>query len=230
MNYIQINKSRMYSTVNKVLESHRPLYAGIDELVTAQGQLTNYLDLVGNYRQVQELNHNGLTNNKAMLKEQLTTSVSKVVSGLSAFATATKDMVLLTRVNYKPYMLQKPDPVLADIARLILHEALPLQRELEKYFVTGDDLTQMETLIVQFVDSIPQKRVAANFSKVSTRNIAGVFQATDKLLKDEIDVLMLPFRFTQPDFYHTYKNARLIVNYTGRRKTQDSTQSPAVPS
>ncbi|MGD9931963.1 MAG: hypothetical protein AB7U05_18230 [Mangrovibacterium sp.] len=230
MNSLQVNKSRMYQAVNKVLERNLALYAGINELVAAQGQLTNHLDLIGNYRQVQELNHSGLTNNKAMLKEQLINSVSKVVSGLLAFATATKDKVLLKRVNYKPYMLQKPDPVLADIARLILHEALPLQSDLEKYFVSGADLTQLETLIAQFVESIPQKRVALNFSKVSTRNIADVFMATDKLLKTEIDILMMPFQFTQPDFYNTYKNARLIVSYTGRRKIQDSTQSPAVPS
>jgi hypothetical protein len=41
----------------------------------------------------------------------------------------------------------------------------------------------------------------------------------DQLLKEEVDVLMLPFQFTQPDFYNAYKNARIIVDYTGRGKT-----------
>jgi hypothetical protein len=230
MNYIQINKSRMYQAVNKVLERNLASYAGIDELVAAQGQLTNYLVLIDVNRQVQESNHTGLTSNKTLLKEQLTTKVLKVVAGLSAYATATKDMVLLTRVNYKPYTMQKPDPLVADIARLILNEATRLQNELGKYFITEADLTELEMLIGQFRESIPQKRVASNYSKVSTLNIAGVFAATDKLLKTEIDMLMMPFQFTQPDFYHTYKNARLIVKYTGKRKTQDEPQETAAQS
>ena len=221
MNNIQINKSRMYQTVNKVLESNRQMYAGIEELGAAQGQLTNYLELIGSYRQVQELNQTGLTGNKMMLKERLTNQLLKLVAGLSAYATVTRNTVLLAKVFYKPYALQKPDPVLADIARLILNEAKSYQNELTRFFVTQADLTELETLVTQFMEAIPQKRVATNYSKVSTLNIAAVFAASDKLLKNETDMLMLPFRFTQPDFYEAYKNARIIVKYSGRKKTQE---------
>jgi hypothetical protein len=230
MNASQINKSRMYQAVNKVLESNLALYAGIEELVAAQGQLTNYLELIDSNRQVQEVNQTGLTNNKALLKERLTTQVMKVVAALAAHATATKDTVLLSRVNYRPSALQKPDPLLNDIARLILKEARNQEGALDKYFVLAGDLSELENLITLFKDAIPQKRVATNISKVSTLNIAGVFVAMDRLLKTETDILMMPFRFTQPDFYHAYKNARIIVNYTGRKKTQESAQLPAAQS
>jgi len=40
----------------------------------------------------------------------------------------------------------------------------------------------------------------------------------DKLLKDELDALVDPFQFSQPDFFNSYKNARNIVDYSGRGK------------
>ena len=49
-------------------------------------------------------------------------------------------------------------------------------------------------------------------------NIREVFNAQDLLLREQIDVLMQPFRFTQSDFYNAYRNARLIVDYAGRSK------------
>lgn len=230
MNILQVNKSRMYQAVNKVLEANRSLYSGFDELVAAHGQLIDYLGLIDANRQVQEANQSGLTNNKAMQKERLITQVLKVVAALAAHATAIKDPVLLAKVNYRSSALQKPDPLLVDVAKLILNEARIQENALGKYFVNANDLTELENLIILFKESIPQKRVASNVSKVSTMNIAGVFAAADKSLKKEADIYMMPFRFVQPDFYNAYKNARLIVKYTGKRKTQEGLQQTAAQS
>lgn len=227
MNATQINKSRMYLATSQVLETNQASYAGIEELVAAAVRLKSYLTLIEENRQVQELNQTGFTNNKLLLKEQLTTTLLKVIAALAAHATATKDTVMLSRVNYRPSALQKPDPVLADIARLIHSEAVKVEALLVKYFVTVADLAELERLTQQFKEAIPQKRVATNISKVSTKNIAGVFAETDKLLKSEIDLLMMPFQFTQPDFYNAYKNARIIVNYSGRGKTPEQPVPPA---
>lgn len=226
MNAVQINKSRMYMATNQVLETNQASYAGMEELVVAVQQLKGYNEVLTEYRQIQELNQTGLTSNKLLLKEKLTTQLLKVVSALTAHATATKDAVLLSRVSYRPSALLKPDPVLADIALLIYNEGMRVGEPLGKYFVTEEDLAVLDSLILQFKESIPQKRVATNVSKVSTMNIAAVFAATDKLLKTEIDLLMLPFQFNNPDFYNAYKNARIIVNYSGRGKGTDEPPQP----
>jgi hypothetical protein len=41
------------------------------------------------------------------------------------------------------------------------------------------------------------------------------------MLREEMDVLMLLFEETQPDFYKAYKNARIIVDYSGRGPSTD---------
>ena len=42
------------------------------------------------------------------------------------------------------------------------------------------------------------------------------------MLRTEIDVLMLLFEETQPDFYKAYKNARIIVDYSGGGPSKDT--------
>ena len=37
----------------------------------------------------------------------------------------------------------------------------------------------------------------------------------------EVDVLMMPFQFSQADFYNAYKNARIIVDYKGGGKKEE---------
>ncbi|MEK7719031.1 MAG: hypothetical protein AAB347_05390, partial [Bacteroidota bacterium] len=96
--------------------------------------------------------------------------------------------------------------------------ALPLKTDLAKYFISEAEFLKMDRLLSEFKLAIPKRRVSLNISKVSTGNIDGVFKAQDKLLKDQIDALVQPFQFSQPDFFNAYKNARNIVDYSGRGK------------
>ena len=38
--------------------------------------------------------------------------------------------------------------------------------------------------------------------------------------------LVAPFQFSQPDFYSQYKNARQIVDYTGRGQQKPEVEEP----
>lgn len=217
----------MYLATDKVLDANQALFAGLDELTAAHLRLKNLLQQIEANRQVQEANQTGITENKATLRNALLLQVQKCIAGLTAYATATKNAALRKKVFYTPTALMRmPDPVFADVARLISGEANKLAAELEKYFITADDLAELPDLIARFKDAIPQKRVATNVSKVSTLNIAEVFSAADKLLKNEIDLYLLPFQLAQPDFYNAYKNARIIVNYNGRSKTPEVPEEP----
>ena len=106
--------------------------------------------------------------------------------------------------------------------------AVALKDEMTRYFIGDAEMKGMEQLLDEFALAIPKKRVATSLSKTSTDNIEGTFTAQEKLLKDQIDVLMLLFQDSNPDFYSAYKNARATVNYTGRGKTAVTEASAAV--
>lgn len=219
MNKSQINKFRMYEAVDLGFASHSELIQKFDELISARQRLQAGLQVIGQNRQVQEVDRTGLTKNKVQLRSELVNLILQFSAAIKAYATVIKNLDLKTRANYNPSELKTvSDPVLADIGLLLKDLATPYSKELLKYFIGEAEFTELDRLLVEFKTSIPKSRAAGNVSKTSTKNIGGIFEAMDKLLREEIDVLMLPFQFKESDFYNIYKNARSIVNYTGRGK------------
>ena len=219
MNKKQINKSRMFDTVDSVLDKNAELFAMLPELVSAHQKLKEGKALILQNRQVQEAETSGLTTSKELVKADFISCVLKFSAALRAYATSIKNEDLKAKAHYALSDLKKsPDPILFDIGALLLSLANPIKSELTKYSIGEGEIAEMGALLPAFKLAYPQQRVATTESKMSTDNIDKVYKSTIKLLKDVIDELMLPFQFSQPDFYNTYKNARIIVNYSGRGK------------
>jgi len=229
MNKRQINKSRMFETVDSVLDKNSSLFESISELVSAHRRFKEGKILILQYRQVQEAETSGLTTSKEIVKADFINSILKFSAALRAYATSTKNEDLKAKAHYVSSELKKvADPILFDIGTLLFGLADPIKTELTKYSVGEEEIAELEALLPAFKLAYPQQRVATTESKMSTGNIDKVFKSTMKLLKEVIDELMLPFQFSQPDFYNTYKNARLIVNYSGRGKGKpDKPDGPA---
>jgi hypothetical protein len=219
MNQNQINKARMYGAVCLVFDNHAGLIQPFPELVSALQRLKDGQSLILEYRLVQEADNSGLTTNRDIVKADFIESILKFSAALRAYATSTKNEDLKAKAHYVSSDLKKsPDPILFDIGTLLYGLANPVKTKLAKYSVGDEEFGVMEKLLAIFKLAYPQQRVATAESKVSTLNIGKVFKSMDNLLKDEIDEMMLPFQFTQTDFYNIYKNARKIVNYSGRGK------------
>ena len=202
-----------------VFDTHSELIAAIGDLPAVQQRLKAGQLVIGENRQVQEADSTGLTKNKTGLRGGLIMKILQFSAALMAYATTAKNVELKTKANYTASELKTvPDSVLFDIGVLLMGLSIPIKADLTKYFVGEAEFKEIERLLADFKLAIPKRRVATSVSKASTGNIGEVFKAQDKLLKDEIDALMLPFRFTQPDFFNSYKNARIIVDYSGRGK------------
>lgn len=227
MDKVQINKTRMYAATDLSLDDNSALLADYDELVTAHQKLKTGISVIDENRQVQEADNTGLTKVKTEIREDLIRQILQFSGGLKAYATGAKNLDLKTKADYSYSELRNsPDKVLFDIGTLLMGLAIPLKTGLAKFSLGEDEFKKMESSLPAFKNAIPQKRVASTVSKVSTLNIGDEFNAIDKLLKDEIDSLMLPFQFTHPDFYNAYKNARIIVDYSGRGKTKPGNPLP----
>jgi len=209
----------MFETVDSVLDKNSSLFELIPELVSAHRLLKEGKTLILQYRQVQEAETSGLTTTKENVKTDFINSILKFSAALRAYATSTKNEDLKAKAHYVSSELKKAaDPILFDIGTLLFGLANPIKTKLTKYSVGENEIAELEALLPAFKLAYPQQRVATTESKMSTGNIDKVFKSTMKLLKEVIDELMLPFQFSKPDFYNTYKNARLIVNYSGRGK------------
>ena len=219
MNARQINKSRMYGATVLVLDNNSHFFEGLPELVAAHQQLKEKMAAIDSQRQVQVVDNKGLTKNKTLLREELTTLLLRTVSALTAVAAATGDVVLKSRVAYHASDLHKrSDRIICDIAVHVSGMAAPVVTDLQKFFVGPEELARLDTLTAALKSAIPLNRVASSTTKVSTGNIQAVSHEIDLLLRTKMDLLLKPFEFTVPDFYHAYRNSRSIVNYGGRGK------------
>ena len=170
-------------------------------------------------RQIQEAKTTGLTLQKKVKREKLVQGITKFSAALRGYAASANDEEIRAKADYTPSnLLRVADSVMYDIGMLLYGMAVSHKDEMVRYFIGDAELKGMEQLLTEFALAIPKKRVATSLSKTSTDNIENTFSAQEKLLRDEIDVLMLLFQDSNPDFYKAYKNARAIVNYTGRGK------------
>ena len=221
----------MYQATQLVLSNYSEFYASVASLVQAYQNLSSAIEQIVENREVQELATSGLTMEKETLKEKLVTQILKVSSALVAYATSIKDQNLKTKAHYNPSRLVvASDGVVADIGQVIAGLAVDSIDELAVYFVDQSELDLLNQLIVEFRAAIPQNRVATSSRKSSTKKLNELFKSTDLLLKEELDLFMMPFRFTKAEFYDQYRNARIIVDYTGRRKTEEPETPGAEPS
>ena len=219
MNKRQLNKWRMFGSVVTVLDENSALVSSLNDLAAAIERFKSGQLIINQNRQVQEAKTTGLTMNKKVKREKLFQMITKFSAALKGYATLVNDEEIKAKADYnRSDLLRVADSVLYDIGMLLYGMAIAHKDDMVRYFIGDAELKGMEQLLTEFVLAIPKKRVATSLSKTSTDNIESTFASQEKLLRDEIDVLMLLFQDNNPDFYKAYKNARAIVNYTGRGK------------
>jgi hypothetical protein len=172
-------------------------------------------------QQVLVVDHKGFTRTKVELRSEVTLKIQKFSRALKAEATAEKNSDLLTKATYNVSRLNRlADPILFDVGLMLFNLANPMREQLAKFFLSEDDFKQTESLLAEFKAAIPQRRMATTVSKSSTQKVTDVFRSLDRLLREVIDVYVAPYQYENPDFYREYRNARIIVGYTGRGKSK----------
>lgn len=224
----QINKLNMYEAVQAFLAGTQATWTPVAAIGTAKTEFDNKLTAIRTERQKQEKDASGLVTERKLLRETLTRQTLKVSGALLAYSSATGNAELMAVANYSPSNLaQSRDNIFYDKARIISEAASPLATQLTGYNLVAADLTQLQTLLGQYLTAIPKRRNAAAVSKSATAAIRALFKDADLLLRKKLDMLMLSFRISNPDFYANYQNARIIVDLGAGRKAKETPETQA---
>jgi len=227
MRKILVNKGRMYYATIRVLNKFANVFSGNAELNEAKQQLTDGMGEINLEEEVLAVDNTGLTTSKDELRAEFTLCLLKMATGLKAYATTQKDTKFFVKVNYQLSDLNRlPDPILLNTGSMLFKLANPMREKLVRFFLTDDDLTRVEKMLVDFEAAFSDKRVAITVSKSSNVKVLEVFRSKDKLLKEVIDILVAPYQYPNPDFFREYTNARIIVGYTGRGKSNPDQEPP----
>lgn len=222
----QSNKLRMYLAVQKVLGEHAALWNSIQALNTAASNLNSLIEELLRQSREQQKDHTGFAQNKEALRDELEQQALKVAVGLTALATANKDLILKPRVQTTPSDLSRMrETALYDRCNELHLLAQLKQSELQAFFVSAEDINKLQVLNENFKKTIPEPRTAIGERKLATASLADLYDETDELLNETIDDLVGIFQQVQPGFYGVYTSARLIVDAGKTGRSQPATET-----
>ena len=215
----QLNQQAMLESVATFLGLRATDLAVNPVIATIAATLTNILQRIRDLKQVQDKTTKGATRTKSEIETAIIRGILKIGAALKAYATEAKNYELLSIATFSETDIKRlRDSNLADKARTISEAAAPVAGELNIYMVTSADVTDLGDNIPAYLQALPGSRGVLVQTKQSTAGIQAKLDEGKLLLKEKLDVHMLPYKSSMPTIYGEYQNARIIVDKAGTQK------------
>lgn len=222
------NLLRMFNAVLQYLKQNpaawpenEPVGVVLEEMAIRVGQ-------VESTRQMVDTDQSGVTREKTAFKAELTEATLALASVIYAMAVRTNNLLLQGKTNLRESDLTRlSEAGLATVAKNVLDLANENLDQLAPYQVTAETVANQETILKNYKDSLAIPRATVAERKAANEKIKTLVKQTSQLLDSQLDRLMMPYKKTNPDFYHGYKNARKIVDYGIRHEKPEDPETPA---
>ena len=219
MDDIQERKLSTYYVVAAVLnaEEFRPIWSPMEEFAGNVAELGVLMEKIRNALEIQATDRTGTTIEKKLARVRLVDAMLPVIYGVRALGIFTNDEELEMSIWFNRWQLMHSrDNLLASRALVVYEKAFPLRNELVKCKVTEADIVRVTVLNEEFRELMPQPRWETVQRKGATDELRRLFKATDDLLYNVIDQVIMIFKVANPEFVERYFFARRIVD-TGVR-------------
>lgn len=201
--------------LNENLSITKDLPAFAEALQAANATL-DAVAAADNRRQQDKL---AITISKRQYREGLAHQAQLVANAIVTYATAQNDLGLKKAMNFsRSDLYHSNDKELESYITNILGMAQKLSEELKKYGISDE-------VMKSYAARVEEYRVAANEPRISQAERVEAGQQIDdglrKLsdqLKNQLDKLMLQYKYSHPEFYNQYRQKRQLIN-GARRKT-----------
>ena len=213
-------KLNMYNAVVSYCNDNAAIVASVPAFQTA---FNNFQGLFGNIIETAQLEASVITG-VAMDKSQARNAVAEKAAGIAAavyaYAISIGNNTLKERVHYSLNdLLYLRDELLGPACIDISQAANDNIAALAPYNITAAVLTDFGTLIETYMDSVAAPRNAITQRAAYSASIKNYFKNADNILKTQMDKIALLFKTTNPEFYTTYLNNRIILD-AGTSATQ----------
>jgi hypothetical protein len=217
MNSKQENKYSMYLAFKKYIDTQTTITNALPNFAASLTVFNTALSKIETSRNAQETDSSGTTANKQETKEALITAALDLSNKLKAFATVTKNKVLLGEVETTVSKLRAlADTSLLDKATLFYNRAQTNVGNLTAYNVTAATQTAFTTLLANYKNLIPAPRLSQTDRKEATKNLNAAFAEADSAL-ETMDTLVEIVRLSQTQFYSKYHSARTVINFGSKK-------------
>ena len=165
-----------------------------------------------------ELRSLGFTEAKNTAKEELIRQTISLVKRAQAFASVTKDKLLLNEVKVNSSDLRKePETLLGGTCRRILLVCSGKADLLAPYDVSTGMLTNLDAAITEYETRLSGTPQFRGERKAARQTLQQLFDEADDLLKNSLDVQAEIIRDSHAETYVEYQNARRLETRSGRK-------------
>jgi len=211
MNKRQNNKLRSYTNITAVLLSNQSIYEVYPVIKIAVENFTAIVDQIKILATHSSIDNTGVTEQKTIIKEKLSTLAGELAASGSAFAVDlnNKEMEAALDFSYSDIRYARDNDTIS-ITSAIYNELAEHNGKLADYLVTDEDKSALKKLIDDF-EVVSQNKGLQHSQNVSdTKQLCLLFKDADALLTQKLDRLLMRLRRKAPSFYNAYLNARNI--------------------
>jgi hypothetical protein len=212
----EINQMDMIEEVMKFLDVNVSFYGDKMPIINVVNAVNQNIADIKAFNQDQSVKTKADTEIKNQSRTEIANLALKIAAGISAIAATNKDTRLKLLANVSPSGLmdmRNSDFIIK--ARSIHDATIPLVTDLADWGVQSTDIDKLDTLLIDYVSKSPNARNVKVQTKQANSDMKAKIDETAALLRDQLDLMMLPFKNLQPSFYTGYLNARIIIDRTG---------------
>lgn len=203
----------MFNTTQETLDANTALWNTIPVMVTVKNQYDELLQRIDEVNEKTNPGSRAVTAGKEKTKNNLTDKVVVVSGILQAYAAFNDDLPLqgktkLTRSDI--YNARETD--IEKLVSPVIKEARNHLDDLADFMLTEEMIMEVETTLDDFKAQIGKPRLIRNQAFAAMTLLDELFDATNELLKNKLDKLMIRFENTHTDFYSEYQRSRTIVD------------------
>lgn len=212
MNSRQEAKLTMYRAVEQHCDNHESI---IETIVALKNAFTKFKATIAEIIEITQLTDvttSGFTVDKTKQKESLAQKTADLAGLIFAFATNSGNEPLKEETNIKlSKLVGTRDDQLAPRCQKIHDKGRENLTALKHYGVEEIQLTELQTEINNYLLSTPKPRLALSERKIQNANLRRLIDEADRLLKDQMDRLVVNFRNSNPNFLAGYESNRIII-------------------
>lgn len=207
----QQDQSKVLEQMIKDYKEKKDVYLKIPALADSFEQLIVIYGDIAICLQKQVKDITGVTRTKAGVKDVLASSAYTVAAGVYAWASTTKNDMVLNQVNFTELALQSlTDKLISPTCKNIYDLAVANQAELVPFGVDADSIQQLQNDLDAYNTWSAEPRKQTLNRRAETQKLKLLFSEAFKLIKESTDKLIVKMKKIDMDTYNSYKAARAM--------------------
>lgn len=203
----------MFLNTQEALDSNSTLWSSIPVMLSTKNSFDELIQRIGDVNEKTVSNSKAVTADKTVTLNNLAAKAVTLSGILQAYAAVTGNVKLAGRVALTKTDIERVRET--DVEALItpvIEEARKELANLADYGLTEDMIVETETSLDDFKALIGQPRTVRNQAFAAMTLMEELFDAANDLVKNQLDKLMIRFKFSDTEFYSEYERARTIVD------------------